>query len=80
MRHTAKSNLLNETEINKYLPPSLLGNPDLPISWQYYNLLITASSKDFLMYLMKFLQNSSQAFLNVKCWLQLLIGMILKFQ
>ena len=29
MRHTAKSNLLNEIEINKYSLPSLLANPDL---------------------------------------------------
>ena len=29
MRHTTKSNLLNEIKINKYLLPSLLGNPDL---------------------------------------------------
>ena len=29
MRHTAKSNLLNEIKINKYLLPSLLGNADL---------------------------------------------------
>ena len=28
MRHTAKSNLLNEIEINKNLLPSLMGNPD----------------------------------------------------
>ena len=29
MRHTAKSNLLNEIEIKRYSLPSLLGNPDL---------------------------------------------------
>ena len=29
MRHSAKSNLLNMIETNKYLLPSLLGNPDL---------------------------------------------------
>ena len=29
MRHTAKSNLLNEIEISKYSLPSLLANPDL---------------------------------------------------
>ena len=29
MRHTAKSNMLNEIEINKYSLPSLMLNPDL---------------------------------------------------
>ena len=29
MRHTAKSNLLNEIEISKYSLPPLLANPDL---------------------------------------------------
>ena len=29
MRHTAKSNTLNEIEIKKYSLPSLIGNPDL---------------------------------------------------
>ena len=29
MRHTAKSNMLNENEMNKYSLPSLMGNPDL---------------------------------------------------
>ena len=29
MRHAAKSNMLNEVEISKYLLPSLMGNPDL---------------------------------------------------
>ena len=29
MRHTAKSNLLNEIEIKRYLLPSLMGNTDL---------------------------------------------------
>ena len=29
MRHTAKSNMLNEIEVNKYPLPSLMGNPDL---------------------------------------------------
>ena len=33
------------------------------------SLLLTLNSKDFLMQLMKFLQNSSQAFLNMKCQL-----------
>ena len=71
VRHTAKSNLLNEIEITRYSLSSLMGNPDL---------LITATSKDFQMQLMKFPQSSSQALLNVKCWLQFLIDMILNFQ
>ena len=29
MRHTAKSNLLNEIEIKRYSLPFLMGNPDL---------------------------------------------------
>ena len=29
MSHTAKSNMLNEIEVNKYPLPSLMGNPDL---------------------------------------------------
>ena len=29
MRHTAKSNLLNEIEIKRYSIPSLMGNPEL---------------------------------------------------
>ena len=29
MRHTAKSNMLNEIKVNKYPLPSLMGNPDL---------------------------------------------------
>ena len=29
MRHTAKSNMLNEIEINRYSLPYLMGNPDL---------------------------------------------------
>ena len=29
MRHTAKSNLLNEIEIERLSLPSLMGNPDL---------------------------------------------------
>ena len=52
VRHTAKSNLLNEIEIKRYSLPSLWGILILLllvlILWQYYNLLITASSKDFV--------------------------------
>ena len=29
MRHTAKTNLLNDIEIKRYSLPSLMGNPDL---------------------------------------------------
>ena len=52
MSHTAKSNLLNEIKTLKYSLPSwgiLMLVQLLLISWQYYNLLITACSKDFLM-------------------------------
>ena len=53
VRHTAKSNLLNEIKTKRYSPPSLWGIlilvPLVLISWQYYNLLITASSKDLQM-------------------------------
>ena len=84
MRHTTKNNLLNEIEINKFSLPSLMGNPDLSATVTDFmamlQLLITANSKDFLMQLMKFLHNSSQSFLNVKCLLQLLMDMILNFQ
>ena len=48
-----------------------MGNPDhgaTAINFMAI-LLITTSLKDFQMYLMKFLQNSPQAFLNVKCCL-----------
>ena len=81
---TTKNNLLNEIKINKYSLPSLMGNPDLRATVTDFmamlQLLITANSKDFLMQLMKFLHNSSQSFLNVKCLLQLLMDMILNFQ
>ena len=43
-RYTAKSNLLNEIEVNRTLILVQL----LLISWQYHNLLIRGSSKDFL--------------------------------
>ena len=45
-----------------------MGNPDHGANAINFMaiLLITTSLKDFQMYLMKFLQNSSQAFLNVK--------------
>ena len=53
MRHTAKSNQLNEIGIKRYSLPSLweilIMVQLLLISWQYYNLLITSSSKDFQM-------------------------------
>ena len=53
VRRTAKSNLLNKIKIKRYSLPSLLGIPILLqlvlISWQYYNLLITGSSKDVQM-------------------------------
>ena len=53
VRRTAKSNLLNKVKIKRYSLPSLLGIPILLqlvlISWQYYNLLITGSSKDVQM-------------------------------
>ena len=52
MRHTAKSNLLNEAEISKYLLPSLMGNPDLGASVTDFMSILqsidTANSKDFL--------------------------------
>ena len=32
MRHTAKSNMLNEIEISKYSLPSFMGNPDLGLT------------------------------------------------
>ena len=61
-----------------------MGNPDLRATVTDFmamlQLLITANSKDFLMQLMKFLHNSSQSFLNVKCLLQWLMDMILNFQ
>ena len=48
---TAKRNLLNKIEIKRYSLPSLWGILILVqlllILWQYYNLLITASSEDF---------------------------------
>ena len=51
VRHTAKSNLLNEIEIERYSLHSLweilIKVQLLLISWQYYNILITTSSKDF---------------------------------
>ena len=45
-----------------------MGNPDRGATAINFMaiLLITTSLKDFQMYLMKFLQNSSQTFLNVK--------------
>ena len=53
VRHTAKSNLLSEIEIKRYLLPSLREMLSmvqlLLISGQYYHLLITTSSKDFQM-------------------------------
>ena len=78
---TAKSNKLNEIEINKYLLPSLMGNPDLG-----------ATVTDFIAILQSIVYSklerfsnvadeiSSQAFLNVKYSLQLLMDMILNFQ
>ena len=49
----------------------VMGNPDhgaTAINFMAI-LLITTSLKYFQMYLVKFLRNSSQAFLNVKCCL-----------
>ena len=51
-----------------------MGNPDFGATGTDFMaillyILITASLKDFQMYLMKFLKNSSQAFWNVKYWL-----------
>ena len=68
MRHTTKSNMLNEIEIKKYSLPSLMGNPDLGVTATDFmailQSLITASSKDFLMQLMKFLQKILPSFLE----------------
>ena len=75
MKSVAKSNLLNKIKIKWYLLPSLMRNPDLGATVINFmeisdlSLLLTVNSKDFLMQLMKFLQNSSQAFLNMKCQL-----------
>ena len=66
VRRTAESNLLNKDRNKKILATTFLGNPDLGatvtnfMAILYYNLLIKASSKDFQMKLMKFLQNSSK--------------------
>ena len=75
-RYTSKSNLLNKIGTKGYLSPSLMENPDIAaavidllVSWKYYNLLNTASSKVFLKWPIKFLRNSSQAFVNLKCLL-----------
>ena len=62
-----------------------MGNPGHGASCT--NFMVILQSIDYnkfenlsKMYLMKFLQNSCQAFLNVKCLLQFLINMILNFQ
>ena len=53
MRHTTRSNLLNGIEIKRYSLSSLMGILILVqlllILWQFYNLFITACSKNFLM-------------------------------
>ena len=53
VRHTAKINLLNEIDIKRSSWPSLreilIMVQLLLISWQYYNLFIATSSKDFQM-------------------------------
>ena len=72
VRCTAISNLLNEIETKRYSLPYLMGNPDLGATvTDFMTTLqaITTSLKAFLMYLMRFLQNSFEAFLSVNCWL-----------
>ena len=42
----------------------------IEVYWSgHIEVYCTTVSKDFLMQVMKFLQNFSQVFLNVKCWL-----------
>ena len=85
MRHTAKSNLLNGIEIKKYSLLSLMGNPDLGATITDFMAIL--QSIDYSKF-KRFsnvadeisTKNSTQAFLNVKCWLQFLIDMILSFQ
>ena len=53
MRHSAKSNMLNEIEINKYSLPSLNRNPDLGATVTDFMAILQSidsnSLKDFLM-------------------------------
>ena len=53
MRHTAKSNMLNEIESNKYSLPSLMRNPDLGATVTDFMAILQSidsnSLKDFLM-------------------------------
>ena len=54
MRQTAKSNMLNEIEINKYSLTSLMGNPDLGATVTDFIVILQSidyeiSSKYFLM-------------------------------
>ena len=68
MRHTAKSNLLNEIEIKRYSLPFLMGNTDLTNISDFmaiFQSIDTVSAKDFLMWSMKCLPSSSQAFVNL---------------
>ena len=54
MRHTAKSNMLNDIKINKYSLPSLMGNPDLG-----------ATVTDFIAILQSIDYNKFERFSNV---------------
>ena len=54
MRHTTKSNMLNEIEINKYSLPSLMGNPGLG-----------ATVTDFIAILQSFDYSKFERFSNV---------------
>ena len=74
MRRTAKSNLLNDIEIKRYSIPSLMANSDLgEIVTDFMVILESIDRSNFERFSnvadeVK-LQNSCQAFLNVKCWL-----------
>ena len=77
IRYTAKCNLLNKNEIKTYSLPSLTGNLDLGatitdfmaiLQYIYYKSKLGRSSNVVDEIYTKLL-TSSQAFVNVNCWL-----------
>ena len=66
MRRTAKSNLLNEIEIKRYLLPSLMGSPDLGVTvTDFMAILESIDYNKFERFSNVALQNCSQPFFKL---------------
>ena len=84
MRHTAKSNLLNEIEINKYWLPSLMGNLDLGATvTDFMGILQSIDYKKFKSFsnvANKISTKLLSSFLDCEVLFAVTVDMILNFQ